>query len=330
MEPQSKEGTMTTVGNSGTSTSSTSCSNKEEETTSQKRSLTETSPTSNGDPDTLIPDAKKPKVDNDTPAATNNTSTISTKETQDANNVEKSAISMIDVCATLMDSNNNPITRIQVKWDLHVDDPPPISENSNSETNTETNITPSNQMEIWWGATILPHDGSSYHILHDTDDQIKVPIRTLDYDPYPSLGFTEPELAQVVFTNDHSCMDIQSNQSFWFRMEGSDWTEKDVLKKDESGAEESVSLLGEEGLSSILDTVLTSTFDNHPVIQQKFQKLSRAQQCHISDKIRHVKEKMVQKLMQSTSDKGREITPEQVKQCMDEIGMEMMQAGGKI
>jgi len=352
--------TNTNIDGVDSTPSSTICSKNNHGTSSQKRSHVEicsstcttavvVSEESQSDSNGEKQDAKKCKIDK-----------ISTPEVAHISFVEKSPtkkseedIPIIDVCATLTDSNNQPITRIQVKWDLHVDNPSPtttIPRDESTTTSSQTNDTTtehtstSNKKEIWWGATLLPHDGTSYHILRDESSEntdqnsnIKVPLRTLDYDPYPSLGFTEPEIAQVVFTNHHSCMDIHTQQSFWFRAEGSNWTEEQANCHQNDKEEELVSLTGEEGLTSILDSVLTTTFDQNPLIQQKFQKMSRAQQCLISDKIRLVKEKMVEKLMQQSSSNGaeeknsqREITPDDVKQCMQEIGAEMMKNGERI
>lgn len=274
---------------------------------------------------------------------------ISNKKSPTVQNTTKtkatSEIPLIDVCSTLSQQLHKPVTRIEVKWDIIPEDECTTLQQQESKKESR-----------WWAANVIPHDDNSYHILRpdpddedeDVDEQtataVKVPIRILDYDPYPEGGFLEREISNVVFLNEHSIMDLDTSQSLWFRVEGSNWEEgmPDTTTTNEIHAalhpntssstassggnplNQTVIPLstGEEGLRSILDTVLATAMQKSGV-QSKMNQMTAAQQCFMADRIVKAKERMLRKLMQTNREQGvEEITPEHVRMCMEEIGTE--------
>lgn len=206
---------------------------------------------------------------------------------------------VVDVCDTM---GMSPNQRVEVKWEL-------ISDHDGT---TESR---------WWGAKLLPHDGTSFHTLsddEDTADAVRVPVRILDYDPYVAGGFEERDQHKVVFLNTHSLLDLGSNQPMWFRQEGSSWDEKMEENSDPSTVSNS-SNVNEEAVLSVLDAVLKQALENSGM-GKKMMSMSAAQQCYMADRIVKTKKKLLNKLI--TNHDGNEITSDLVRQCMAEIGTE--------
>lgn len=371
---------------------------------STKQSVSATNQDKESNQTKLESDKKPPSLN---AGITNTTSTAeSTPQVNNNNNYDDANIPIVDVLSTHSSLNQQSQTpsssqnngtqksRIEVKWEIIPEEVDQIM------TQNPTMDLSSYKISRWWGANLISHDGTSYHVLRpdpDDDDDIdddlddtdnvnekdakttptaetnttattkssasttastavKAPIYMLDYDPYPEGGFPHRELSHVIFLNQHSLMDVDTNQSLWFRWEGSDWEDHMPLLQDSSTTSSALlSTLhnndhpesnsndiplegGENGLRSILDSVLAKALENSGIYTKMTTQMSAAQQCFMADRIHQAKERLLTKLMDTTAhlssedgknnnnsgggNKVKEITPELVRKCMEEIGTE--------
>ena len=91
-----------------------------------------------------------------------------------------------------------------------------------------------------------------------------------------------------------------------------------------ASASPSVTVNGEEGIRTVLDSVLLKAMSG---VSDQLGRLNPAQQRVVAAKIADAKEKLVTKMVQardgSHGSGGTVITPAYVKQCMEEVGKEL-------
>lgn len=308
----------------------------------------------------IMPPCKKLKTSSENEKNLKDSTDVEVTEEKNSTAVEETSspakpatvVPLIDICSTLPFPENQNPQRIEVKWNLE----PIVDKNA---TSTDGNNT-DNIETRWWAANLLPHDGTSYHILHDdgcdgaeeetttsvnpteknedenhqtTQEQTqknihissaKLPVRVLDYDPYVAGGFDEREISRVVFLSNHSIMDIDTQLTLWFRIEGSNWDEgmpsdQEKLQSRDKTNSTTINNNSEGQIRDILDDVLKSALEKTGM-NQKMNNLTAAQQCYMADRIVKAKERLLTKLMSSQSNHSKEsgsapqdITPEYVK-----------------
>lgn len=203
------------------------------------------------------------------------------------------------------DINLLPGARVEVRWDVHHED----LINSKVVLRSHTR---------WWGASLMPHDGR-HHVLKeerneggDVMDKVTVPLRVLNYDPFPSGGFDKCSLECVCFLTDHLVLNIDSSEQAYWRKEGDSWNPPvNMEEKNETLVTNPLSAISavddddisvesssrEGALRVILDTVLKTALSKSGVMT-KMNNLPASQRCHVAEKIASAKEKLTQKLME--------------------------------
>ena len=189
-------------------------------------------------------------------------------------------------------------------------------------------------------------------------DAATVPIRTLDYDAMSHYGFPDRSLEDVVFLSDHTLLNMSSGTRAHYRKEGTNWEPSHAEQIGEDGlcradlgqadtpaaasasaattsvpasdasttasASPSVTVNGEEGIRTVLDSVLLKAMSG---VSDQLGRLNPAQQRVVAAKIADAKEKLVTKMVQArdgtNGSGGTVITPAYVKQCMEEVGKEL-------
>ena len=182
-------------------------------------------------------------------------------------------------------------------------------------------------------------------------DAATVPVRTLDYDAMPHYGFPDRSLEDVVFLSDHTLLNMSSGTRAHYRKEGTNWEPSHAEQIGEDGlcradlgqadtpaaaaapasdasttasASPSVTVNGEDGIRTILDSVLLKAMSG---VSDQLGRLNPAQQRVVAAKIADAKEKLVTKMVQArdgtNGSGGTVITPAYVKQCMEEVGKEL-------
>jgi len=231
---------------------------------------------------------------------------------------------ILDICKKLDITDG---TRLEMKWDINDD-------NGTKSTH-------------WWGAALQEWDGRVYTVTpedgEEVDDNTKqeeeskekeegipdkviVPLRKLKYDAYPSGGYNEPSLVEVCFLSAHALYDLEQKVTVSFRAEGSTWEEEHEEQQD---SEQIIPFSSsEEGLRTLLDTVLQSALSN-VIKAQNSKNITAAQQCIVAEKVNTAKERLVQSLMKKINQNGETtpvqnvITPDIVKACMQEVALEL-------
>ena len=188
-------------------------------------------------------------------------------------------------------------------------------------------------------------------------DAATVPVRSLDYDAMPHYGFPDRSLEDVVFLSDHALLNMSSGTRAHYRKEGTNWEPSHAEQIGEDGlcradlgqadapaaaaasasaaipasdasttasASPSVTVNGEEGIRTVLDSVLLKAMSG---VSDQLGRLNPAQQRVVAAKIADAKEKLVTKMVQArdgtNGSGGTVITPAYVKQCMEEVGKEL-------
>lgn len=250
-----------------------------------------------------------------------------------------------DVCLTL---GLNAGDRVEVLWTLHPDEEEEDGDNSgegtveassakagnNEGTPPTTNGTITGTHNRWWGATLLPHDGRVHVLCPDENeeknvqnsDAVTVPIRVLDYDPYPDGGFQERSKEDVAFLSAHSILNIGSGSSAYFRREGTDWEapqnedENDpmMMAADDLYVSATTPSSREDALRTVLDTVLARSLINMGA-EKKMLGLTAAQRCVVAERIAQGKERLLETM------RGHEgvITGDHMRQFMEEAWQNM-------
>eukprot|EP00550_Attheya_septentrionalis_P000255 CAMPEP_0198291760 /NCGR_PEP_ID=MMETSP1449-20131203/9179_1 /TAXON_ID=420275 /ORGANISM="Attheya septentrionalis, Strain CCMP2084" /LENGTH=289 /DNA_ID=CAMNT_0043990441 /DNA_START=53 /DNA_END=922 /DNA_ORIENTATION=- len=249
---------------------------------------------------------KKQNSETSTSSTSASSSTIPTSTSSAA-----VAESVSDVCETV---ELKPGDRVQVMWEVHMD-----------------NIDESSSHKHWWTGTLLSKDGRTHELVADDDDvddkPVVVPIRTLDYDPYPQGGFPERSLEDVCFLSEHSILNVSSGSNAYYRKEGDNWEPTDdyedrIMEAVEADTAEAESQLmsgngatKEESMRFILDTVLQASLASTGG-HTKMQHMNPAQRLAVAEKIATAKERLLERIMQH--DGGGEITAETVRTFMAE------------
>jgi hypothetical protein len=277
----------------------------------QKRSLDSTTSTCSTPVGTMTGSDVKP------PSTSQSTNIGEKKQKQ--NDTEESE-NIVDIAQTL---DLKPGDRIEVQWDLHFDEPStaaPVDTVSRKQTR-------------WWGGILLHPDSRTRTLQDDNDhehghdqsqsqikDEVTVPIRVIDYDPYLEGGFPERSLEDVCFLSDHSLLNVASETRAYWRKEGEVWepaldtdAEERVLMEglppsvsaDQMNAngnlsDDEISVAStskEDALKVVLDTVLMNAM-NKAGIMGKMTQLEASQQSLMAEKIAGAKEMLTQKLME--------------------------------
>lgn len=239
--------------------------------------------------------------------------------------VDKTVGEIVDVAETL---SLKPGSRIEVRWDLSFDD----TEQNQPEGNVNT--TPQSETR-WWGGNLLPDDGRTY-TLNTGDDQVTVPIRSIDYDPYPP-SFQDRSIEDVCFLSNHSLLNVSSDSRTCWRVEGDSWEpspndDLDVEGCDEEDIDDEISVASasqEDGLREVLDTILKSAVEKSGIMA-KMQSLDRSKQSEMATKIAATKERLVEKLLEKLNNNDENdgvekvITPDIVKTVMSELANELI------
>jgi hypothetical protein len=298
---------------------------------------------------------------------TTSTSTAHTASTATTSKkTSKNDIEMIDVAKQvgLLDG-----VRIEVRWDLtfHEDDEDGKEteaeaehqagnekENQIAQTNEEekglAGVEQEHETETrWWGGVLQAADGRVYTIRNANDnDEVTVPIRTIDYDPYLP-NFPNRSLEDVCFLTDHSLLNMSSQTRTCWRIEGHSWepptseststssqhehghnsptTTTEQLHQMDDDEISVTSTSQEDGLREVLDTILQSALQSSGVLQ-KMKSIHPSQQCVMAEKIANMKDKLLLKLLDKLKldvDVGsdRVVTPELIKIVMTELGNEL-------
>lgn len=229
---------------------------------------------------------------------------------ENAQTSETSCNNHIDVASDLKLAEG---TRVQVRWEV------------------------SDEIR-WWGGILLPPQANQIHVLKDEDDEVCVPIRQIDYDPYIEGGFPDRSVESVCFLSDHSLLVLSEDTRAFWRKEGDLWEptneEEDELKliqqgEDETGvnstSDDEISISSsspEDALQLVLNTVLQTALQKTGIMD-KMGKLPASQQGFIAERIARAKEKLKNKLLEQAQvvEGGLErvITKENVLQCMQEL-----------
>lgn len=241
-----------------------------------------------------------------------------------------------------------PGARIEVQWDITLE-----GEQDDKPQSTELHT---HRLTRWWGGTLLPKD-SRTHSLEDHDgqvqDEVTVPVRVIDYDPYFDGGFPDRSLEDVCFLSDHSLLNVSSNSRAFWRKEGDNWEpplnmdEDDMLlmssattttitglpagiassangNTSDDGDDVSVaSASKDDAMKLVLDSVLQSAMQTSGILE-KLNTLDPSQQRFMAEKIAFAKEKLAEKLAESLeADNGRVVvTKEHVIKSVEEFRKE--------
>mmetsp|Transcript_45651 Transcript_45651/g.67352 ORF Transcript_45651/g.67352 Transcript_45651/m.67352 type:complete len:347 (-) Transcript_45651:457-1497(-) len=252
-------------------------------------------------------------------------------DTSDKN--AKNGSGCYDVCKSLSIKQGD---RLEILWDLNPEG------TTASEEKKETR---------WWGATLLPIDEPVRYYMFDEEDEQnteekssgagisgsarspvrgggageRVPIRVLDYDPHVEGGYPERSLSQVAFLSDKLVYDIGVKATLVFRREGSTWepNEEDMTEAvSENGYVDVAVAATKESVLPILEMVLCNVLKK---VQPRMAALTAEQQIYVAERIAAAKEKMAEKLVKEMQKDGasREITPDIINMCMEEVGHEL-------
>ncbi len=242
----------------------------------------------------------------------------------------KSSPCMIDIAQTL---NLQPGQRIEVRWDLHFDEPAQVQElpdigthhvGGGTETEGKPPLTQTRTQTRWWGGTLLHPDGRM-HILQDQDpsskdeDIVQVPVRVIDYDPYIEGGFPDRSLEDVCFLTDHSLYNMASDSRMWWRKHGDAWMPGEDMEEEErklmtntdmntnatsnanqTTSDDEISVTStsrEDALRVVLDSVLQGALLKAG-IDKRMNQLDPSQQSFMAEKIAKAKEKLTENLME--------------------------------
>jgi hypothetical protein len=268
---------------------------------------------------------------------TNNTKTNVASSAQTQSKPDESHEStVVDIAQAI---SLEPGSRIEVQWDLHFDDGAELDETEITEGGTGVNANNDMKQTRWWGGTLL-HPDTRMHTLQDGEDEVAVPIRVIDYDPYIEGGFPDRSLEDVCFLSDHSLLNHTSDSRAYWRKEGDQWEpnsdmddeERDIMATpggaaDNSDDDISVSSTSkEDALRVVLDTVLQSAMQKAGIMN-KMMKLEASQQSAMAEKIAQAKQKLTEKLLEqlngndgdNSNGGGLEtvITTDHIKKCME-------------
>lgn len=307
--------------------------------TGQKRSLDDSSTKVENSTDAAEnapPAQQHPKA-----GATLSSSSEPKKHKPNEHKIKENLTTTVDIAETL---NLQPGARIEVQWDLHFENYDDANNYNSTKDNTETT---ENKQTRWWGGTLLQPDSRTRTLQDDESssfitDEVTVPIRVIDYDPFPEGGFLERSLEDVCFLSDHSLLNIASDTRAYWRKEGEDWEpsmdadeeERALMADDAAGTsgpiegglpagltdpgrssaaaagdqsdDDSISVTSaskEDALKVILDTVLMSAMQKSGVLG-KMNQLEASQKSFMAAKIAMAKEKLSQKLMEQLNANG--------------------------
>mmetsp|Transcript_26285 Transcript_26285/g.39414 ORF Transcript_26285/g.39414 Transcript_26285/m.39414 type:complete len:310 (+) Transcript_26285:83-1012(+) len=241
-----------------------------------------------------------------------------------------------------------PNIRIEVRWDLSydvddngADDGHRVATSTDNKESGDKSVT-----KVWWGGILQKADDRTYKI-QDGNDEVTVPIHSIDYDPYPP-EFPNRSTEDVCFLSNHSLLNIESNTKTCWRLMGSTWEPSTDDDAEGEASHESCQLEGreeeddeisvtstseEEGLRTVLDNVLKLALQSSGVME-KMKTMERTQQSIMADKIARTKENLISKLLEklnenndenshNTNGVGRVVTPELIKTVMSELGNEL-------
>ena len=235
-------------------------------------------------------------------------STVNTVETS---NTKKEDLDSFDVAK---DMKLIPGSRIEVQWEVHFDD--------------DENVT-----TRWWGGTLLSHDGRMHTFDDERGDQVTVPIRVIDYDPYEEGGFPDRSLEDVCFLTDHTLHCMESDSSSYWRLEREQWEPtvdiEDYSKKmviDAGGVLHLAAVVAQsEGCSNetlvenLVGEVLKSAIENTGVMD-KMKKLNPSQQAVMAEKIVASQKMFGDKLLeQMNKSESNEITEDTLAKVSEEF-----------
>ena len=259
----------------------------------------------------------------------------SSSTTQAPNQPKPDEFSIVDIAQAL---SLEPGSRIEVQWDLHFDTD--VVDDTEEQTDQEEAADAKNDTKQtrWWGGTLL-HADTRVHTLQDGRDELTVPIRVIDYDPYIEGGFPDRSLEDVCFLTDHSLLNIASDSRSYWRKEGDTWEPNTDMDEEErkimvEGADAvddddiSVSSTSkEDALRAVLDAVLQSAMQKAGIMS-KMMKLEASQRSIMAEKIAKAKKKLTDKLLELSGDGGANgngggletvITKDHIKKCMEEL-----------
>jgi len=265
----------------------------------------------------------------------------SSSTTQAQNQAKPDESSIVDIAQAI---SLEPGSRIEVQWDLHFDT---VVEDTEEQTDQEAaDPDPKNDTKQtrWWGGTLL-HADTRVHTLQDGRDEVTVPIRVIDYDPFIEGGFPDRSLEDVCFLTDHSLLNIASDSRACWRKEGDSWEPNTDMDEEErkimvEGAhavdDDDISVSStskEDALRVVLDAVLQSAMQKAGIMS-KMMKLEASQQSIMAGKIAKAKKKLTDKLLELSGGGGGDgdansngngggletvITTDHIKKCMEEL-----------
>lgn len=279
------------------------------------------------------------------------------QDTSSSTATKEKVIEILDVAETI---GLKPGTRVEVRWDLSFDDNEKVDINDNNIDNDKKdadtgeqndNSTTQRSETRWWGGTLLPDDGRTFTINND-NDEVTVPLRSIDYDPYlPS--FPDRSIEDVCFLSPHFLLNVSSDSRSCWRLEGDTWEPSeedededngetfifDSIPNTERGSSEGdiddeisvASASQEDGLREVLDTILRNALQTSGVME-KMKSLEPSLQSTMAEKIATTKDKLVEKMLAKLNNDGANnqgngidnvITPELVKSVMSELGNEL-------
>lgn len=260
-----------------------------------------------------------------------------------------------------------PGDRIEVKWDLHIEEGTDAAGGEGAGPAAEGEAAPAVTRTIpkWWGATLLHPDGRT-HTLTDRGetgpgempgpprDSAAVPVRSLDYDPCPEHGFPERSLEDVAILSDRSLLNLSSGTRAHWRKEGSEWepSEGEHIADDGVGGEtfppaaaasvspssflsgRTLTASTEEEVRSVLDAVLVTALGT---VSDKMGRLDAAQSSWVAGRIASAKERLLERIVRDSDSQASgaggggplDITPQYIRQCMQELGPELTEDGGE-
>jgi len=261
----------------------------------------------------------------------------SSTESQDQSKPDESHQSTVVDIAQAISLEN--ASRIEVQWDLHFDNGTSLDETEITEGDTGVNANNDTKQTRWWGGTLLHHD-TRMHTLQDGQDEVTVPIRVVDYDPYIEGGFPDRSLEDVCFLTDHSLLNHASDSRAYWRKEGEQWEpnidmdeeERKIMAAPEgavNNSDDDISVSStskEDALRVVLDTVLQSAMQKAGIMN-KMMKLEPSQQSAMAEKIAKAKQKLTDNLLGQLNGNGDEdsngggletvITTDHIKKCME-------------
>jgi hypothetical protein len=259
----------------------------------------------------------------------------SSSTTQAPNQPKPDEFSIVDIAQAL---SLEPGSRIEVQWDLHFDTDVVDDTEDQIDQKEAADAQIDTKQTRWWGGTLL-HADTRVHTLQDGRDELTVPIRVIDYDPYIEGGFPDRSLEDVCFLTDHSLLNIASDSRSYWRKEGDTWEPNTDMDEEErtimtegadAGDDDDISVSStskEDALRAVLDAVLQSAMQKAGIMS-KMMKLEASQRSIMAEKIAKAKKKLTDKLLELSGDgdangngEGLEtvITKDHIKKCMEEL-----------